>query len=193
MRNSKNVHEFEKIVTYLVYNKDSFNITGEAPYWMLQILKLNNPRFNAPPFYCKILGIWEVYFPTTSTFLVLMLVAAKVNMLRNPFHSLSSSNRWIHVGCVLICLAGLVIPTAPFFNLGTYIYCPKRMTCTMDFYPDWDGERAKMIFITWATIFCCVVPLLVIAILSYYIIKKVRASRQFSAGQCATANNVRDE
>ncbi|KAL5252838.1 hypothetical protein ACHWQZ_G015568 [Mnemiopsis leidyi] len=140
-------------------------------------------RFDSTPLYCKILGIGEIYFPTTSTFLVLMLVGVKVDMLRNPFHSLSSSNKWIHVGCILICIAGLIIPSAPFYNLATYIYCPKRMTCTFDFYPDWNLERSKFIFVTWAVVFCCVAPLLAITILSYYIIKKVRQSRQVKDGK----------
>ncbi|KAL5252836.1 hypothetical protein ACHWQZ_G015567 [Mnemiopsis leidyi] len=139
-------------------------------------------RFNASPFYCKILGIWEIYFPTTSTFLVLVLVGVKVDMLRNPFKSLSFSNKWIHAGCILICIAGLIIPSAPFYNLATYIYCPKRMTCTFDFYPDWDLERSKFIFVTWAVVFCCVAPLLAITILSYYIIKKVKKSHNSNEG-----------
>ena len=112
-----------------------------------------------------------------------MLVGVKVNMLRNPFQSLSSSNRRIHVGCMLICIAGLIIPSAPFYNLATYIYCPKRMTCTFDFYPDWNKERSKFIFVTWATVFCCVAPLLAITILSYYIIKKVKKSFNSNEGK----------
>ena len=163
----------------------------ETLIFTIQItLKLSLFRFNAPPLYCKILGIWEIYFPTTSTFLVFMLVAVKYDMLKNPFHSLSPSNKWIHVGCILICFAGLIIPSAPFYNLATYIYCPKRMTCTFDFYPNWTNDRPKSIFVTWAVVFCCVVPLLSIATLSYFIIKKVRSSRQATDGKTTSDKKV---
>jgi hypothetical protein len=140
--------------------------------------------------YCKILGLFEIYFPTTSTFLVLMMVAVKVNMLRNPLRSLRSSHKWIHLGCILICLSGLIIPSAPFYNLATYIYCPKRMTCTFDFYPNWTTDTPKSVFVTWAVIFCCVAPLLAITALSYYIIKKVKASRKVTDGKYNSEQKV---
>ena len=175
-------------------------ITNEIEEYTVFISELlvasqsNNPipylRFNATPLYCKILGIFEIYFPTTSTFLVLMLVAVKFDMLRNPFHSLSSSNKWIHIGCIMICLTGFIIPSAPFYNLATYIYCPKRMTCTFDFYPDSSQEKPKFIFVTWAVIFCCVAPLSVIVILSYLIVKKVRRSGRVKDGNGAGNKKV---
>ena len=138
--------------------------------------------------YCKILGIWEIYFPTTSTFLVLTMVAAKVDMLRNPFRSLSENGKLIHCICISICLAGLIIPSAPFYNLATYIFDPKRATCTFDFYPGLQDESSKLIFVTWATFFCCVAPLVAIAVLSVYIIRKVK---QVSAKQHVKSTKVR--
>ena len=147
--------------------------------------------YNTPPPQ----AVGEIYFPTTSTFLVLMLVGVKVDMLRHPFHSLASSHKWIHLGCIAICLAGgpslnhflrkissfakllsrvlvtdlkrilnfqliiecwlnwwhpgLLIPTAPFYGLATYIYDAKRATCTFDFYPSYHDERSKFFFVTW--------------------------------------------
>ena len=57
------------------------------------------------------------------------------------------------------------------------------MTCTFDFYPDWNIEKSKFIFVTWATVFCCVAPLLAITILSYYIINKVKKSCNSNGGK----------
>ena len=66
------------------------------------------------------------------------------------------------------------------------------MTCTFDFYPDWNKEKSKFIFVTWATVFCCVAPLLAITILSYYIIKKVRRSRKVKNGKNVVEKKVRE-
>ena len=138
-------------------------------------------RYNLPAAYCILLGIWEIYFPTTSTFLVLVLVAFKVHMLRNPFSSLSHNRVLIHVICIATSLSGLIIPSAPVYGLATMIYDPKRQTCTFDFYPDFQTEMAKCIFVSGAVFFCCVAPLASISGLSVYILVKVKRRTKMMA------------
>ena len=131
-------------------------------------------HYNLPASYCILLGIWEIYFPTTSTFLVLVLVAFKVDMLRNPFSSLSHNRIKTHIICVFTCISGVIIPSAPVYGLATMIYDPKRQTCTFDFYPSWSEEPAKCIFVSSAVFFCCIAPLVAITVLSVTIIVKVK-------------------